>query len=93
MVDAIWPNPAFVFHAVSYVGGSFGREMVMWSFPKWTVQGIMMKADDGFENVVESYRLQVQAMTPDITEWVGYMVGQVWSWVDSSSVDGYIQRL
>ena len=53
----------------------------------------MMKADDGFENVVESYRLQVQAMTPDITEWVGYMVGQVWSWVDSSSVDGYIQRL
>ena len=37
----------------------------------------MLRVDDRFEAVVELFRLQVQATTPDIADWVGDMVGQV----------------
>ena len=49
----------------------------MWSSPKRTIPGIMMKADDRFEPAVEWYRPQVLSTTPEIMEWVGDMVGQV----------------
>ena len=46
----------------------------------------MLKADNRLKAAVESCRPQVRATTPDIAEWVGYMVGWVWLWVDHSSV-------
>ena len=42
----------------------------------------MLKADDGFEAVVESRRPQVRLTMPEIAEWVGDIVGRVWLWVE-----------
>ena len=53
----------------------------------------MLEVDNGFEDVVESFRPQLQVTTPDIAEWVGDMVGWVWSWVERLSVSGVIQPL
>ena len=37
--------------------------------------------------------MEKKTKTTDIVEWVGDMVGQVWSWVERLSVGGAIQRL
>ena len=93
MVDASWLKLSFFRHAVLEMGWSLGRGMVMWYFPKWTVQRIILKAGDGFEAAMESWRLQVQATTLEIAEWVVDMVGWLWLFLDRSSVVGTIQRL
>ena len=44
---------------------------------KLTVLGIMLKADNRFQDEVELCRPQVRATVTDIAECVGDMVGQV----------------
>ena len=75
MVDMSWLNPDFFHHTVSETGWSFGREVVMWSFLKLNIRGIILKVDGMFKAVVELCRPKVRATTPEIAEWVGDMVG------------------
>ena len=69
--------------------GGYGNRV----FPKVNCMLIMLKADDRYEAAVELLHPQVQATMPEIAEWVGYMVGWVWLWVERPIMAGAIQRL